>query len=229
VPLSSEPFDSRPYTLLCEGVGDLRFFASLFDQRGIGKDFTVRVPVINGEVGGGRSQFGRYLSSLYLDQSFTDNVKALLVVSDNDDDPAQSFAEVKQQISLAKTFAVPAAERTVARLDSSPAVVVLMLPMGGIVGNLESLCLLAAYSKWPIKGVLDIFVSKTSPAKWPFGKQAKMRMQTILASINDKQPDTGFAGSWRQALKHQVPLDHPCFDEVVQFLTDFPALLAKES
>lgn len=188
-----EPFDQRPYVLLCEGVGDVRFFNRLFDVRGIGNDFTVRVPIINGEyAGGGRPQFGRYLSSISVDQAFSDNVKALLIVSDNDSVPADSFAEVREQIRLAKTFALPDAEQTVARAKDSPAVVVLMLPIGA-PGNLESLCLEAAYSKWPLEAHLNTYVDNTPAKDWTLGKQAKMRMQTVLASINRRQPDTGFA------------------------------------
>jgi hypothetical protein len=51
-------------------------------------------------------------------------------------------------------------------------------------------------------------------------------MQTILAANNDKQPDTGFGGSWNQMPEYRVPVDHTCFDGVVKFLNDFPALVA---
>jgi hypothetical protein len=205
-------------------VGDLRFYQRLFEARGIGDDFTVRVPIINGEYAGGRPQFGRYLSSISVDQAFIDNVKAVLIVSDNDSDPVASFIEVQEQIRFAKTFPVPDAERTVARAKDSPAVVVLMLPMGD-AGNLESICLTAAYSQWPIEDHLNEFVGHTPARDWMIGKQAKMKMQTILAANNNKQPDTGFAGSWNQAPEFRVPVHHACFDDIVRFLIDFPALL----
>jgi len=223
--LLNEPFDHRPYVLLCEGVGDLRFYKRLFEAKGIGADFTVRVPVINGKYAGGRPQFGRYLSSISVDQAFIDNVKAILIVSDNDTDPAVSFAEVQKQIRQAKTFAVPTTERTVARTNDPPAVVILMLPIGA-AGNLETLCLTAAYSKWPaLKPHLDTLVTNTPPNGWTVGKQGKMRMQTMLAATNHKQPDTGFAGHWDQPDEFRVPLDHACFDSLVTFLTDFPTLV----
>lgn len=226
--MSNEPFDHRPYALLCEGVGDERFYKRLFEVRGIGADFTIRVPVINGKYeGGGRLQFGRYLSSISVDEAFIENVKALLIISDNDTVPAESFAEVQEQLRLSETFAVPDAEQTVARADGSPAVVVLMLPLG-LPGTLETLCLTAAYSKWPeLRPHLDTFVANTPPNGWTVGKQSKMRMQTILAAINRKQPDTGFAGHWNQPDEFRVPLDHTCFDSLVTFLTNFPALLGR--
>jgi hypothetical protein len=215
--------------LLCEGVSDQRFYKRLFEARNIGTDFAVRIPIINGNYsGGGRPQFGRYLASISVDEMFIENVKAVLIISDNDAVPADSFAEVQEQIRLAETFPVPTAEMTVARTKDSPAVVVLMLPMGGLAGNLESLCLDAAYSKWPdIKPHLDTFVTNTPPNGWPTGKQAKTRMQTILAATNSKQPDTGFAGHWDQPIQFRVPVDHSCFDGLANFLTGFPALVAQ--
>jgi hypothetical protein len=225
--LINEPFDHRPYLLLCEGVGDLRFYKRLFEARNIGADFTVRVPFIDGKYAGGRPQFGRYLTSISVDQAFADNVKAVLIVSDNDTVPADSFAEVQEQLRKAEIFAVPNAEMEVARKKDSPAVVTLMLPMGSVAGNLESLCLNAANSKWPdITPHLDTFVISTPANNWTVGKQAKMRMQTILAATNSRQPDTGFAGHWGQATEFRVPLDHPCFDTLVAFLTNFSAFVA---
>jgi hypothetical protein len=225
--LINEPFDRRPYALLCEGVGDLRFYKRLFEHRGIGADFTVRVPIINGKYSGGRPQFGRYLSSISVDQAFVDNVKAVLIVSDNDTTPADSFVEVQDQLRVAKAFAVPTAERTVARIKDSPAIVVLMLPMGGTPGNLETLCLEAANSKWPqIKPHLDTFVANVPVNGWTVGKQGKMRMQTMLAATNHKQPDTGFAGHWDQPSEFRVPVDHSCFDDLAAFLSGFATLVA---
>jgi hypothetical protein len=214
--LLNEPFDHRPFVLLCEGLGDH------FEARNIGSDFSVRVPFIAGQYAGGRSQFGRYLSSISVDEAFVENVKVVLIVSDNDTDPAVSFAEVQEEIRSSKTFPAPTAELAIARSKDGPAVVVLMLPMGDGPGNLESLCYEAAMTKWPLLiPHLDEFVGNCPPAAWSLGKQAKMRMQTILASTNDQQPDTGFAGHWNQPAQFRVPLDHACFDELTEFLRNF--------
>lgn len=149
-----------------------------------------------------------------------------LVVADNDSDMAASFAAVQAELGKTDGFGVPTAERIVARSnDDLPPVVVLMIPMGKM-GNLESLCLEAAYSKFGLQQSLDGFVSATPAQGWPIGKQAKMRMQSILAATNNKQPDAGFAGHWNCPEKFSVPLDHSCFDELVTFLTCFPALVA---
>jgi hypothetical protein len=41
--IDSEEFD-KPWVLLCEGIGDQKFFMQLLEQHQIGQSFTVRVP-----------------------------------------------------------------------------------------------------------------------------------------------------------------------------------------
>lgn len=216
----------KPYVLLCEGVGDERFYRRLFEKRQIGADFYIRVPYKEGVYGGGITNFGSDLDIIAVNQSFLDNVKAVLLVADNDSDMAASFAAVQAELRKTDGFGVPSTERAVAKSKNGlPPIVVLMIPMGR-TGNLESLCLGAAYSKFGLQQPLDVFVSATPAQGWSIGKQAKMRIQTILAATNNKQPDAGFAGHWNSAEKFRIPLDHACFDELATFLADFPALVA---
>jgi len=221
---STEPEDfDKPYVLLCEGVGDERFFKKLFEQRGIGKDFHIRVP-FRGE--GGVASFGHELTNISVNEFFLANVKAVLVVGDNDSDMQASFALIQKEITKAQGFGVPDAERTVAKSEGDlPPLVVLMIPLG-TTGNLESLCLTAAYSKFGLQQELDAFVATTPAQGWEIGKQAKMRMQTILAATNERRPDAGFAGHWNSADKYRIPVDHECFNDLVTFLADFPVLIA---
>lgn len=220
---AAEKFE-QPWLLLCEGVGDLNFFTTLFKTHGIG-GFHIRFPQKENAYGGGVTNFGKDLSNISVNQSFLDNVKSVLVVSDNDVDMKKSFEQVQKELTESK-FPVPTAERTVAKKANYPSVVVLMLPIGR-TGNLESLCLESAYTKWALKTPLDEFVAKCPANGWDIGKQAKMRAQTILAATNNKQPDTGFASHWKQKEEFQIPVDHACFDSLVRFLRDeFPRLVA---
>ena len=91
--------------------------------------------MVNGEYAGGRSNFGRYLSSVSVDEGFIQNIKAVLVVSDNDDELEASFAEVQEQIKAAN-LPVPAAVDTPAKQHGKPTTVILMLPIG-TPGNLK--------------------------------------------------------------------------------------------
>jgi hypothetical protein len=77
-----------------------------------------------------------------------------------------------------------------------------------------------------LKEPLDTFVKATPAQHWSLGKQAKMRVQTVLAATNKSQPDTGFTGHWMQPLEYQIPVDHECFNGLVTFLRDFEALIA---
>jgi hypothetical protein len=212
-----------PWVSLCEGRGDQRFFARLLESHEFDDNFDIRVPIIDGSYQGGRTNFGRYLSSISVDESFLTNVTAVLIVSDNDD--ASAFGEVQAQLRKATGYGIPDGELQVAKSVGFPSVVILMIPMGG-VGNLEMLCLRAAYEKWKLELPLDAFVAECPAKSWDAGKQAKMRIQTILAATNDSQPDTGFAGHWFQPEKYRIPLTCDCFTDLVEFLTTtFPELV----
>src|SRR5687767_11551490 len=99
-PAATEQFD-RPWLLLCEGPGDQRFFERLFETRNIGQDFSIRYPHREGKWNGGRGAFGSDLKAISVSQSFIDNVKAILIVTDKDSDPDESFTEVQREIGKA--------------------------------------------------------------------------------------------------------------------------------
>ncbi len=158
-------------------------------------------------------------------ETFRENVKAVLIISDNDDDPALSFTEIQDGLRAAGGFGVPEQERIVVQQPGYPAILIFMIPPGEH-GNLETLCLPAAYQKWPFKEALDVYVRATPASDWRLGKQSKMRMQALLAAICKKQPDTTFNWHWQLPEKYRVPVTDPCFNDVVGFLNDFEALLA---
>ena len=127
-----------PYLLLVEGVGDRKFLYHLMRQNdGIPKQFDVYDC-------GGRSGFGKFLRTHRLAEDFIQNVKAVLIISDNDD--ADSFQAVCNELASA-SFPVPLAAGTVASENDKPKVVIYMLPHDQ-EGNLEHLCLPSAYAKW---------------------------------------------------------------------------------
>ena len=150
----------------------------------------------------------------------------MLIVSDNADDLPASFAEV--QAGLRRTsFGVPNNERIVIQNGDCPSVVVLMIPMGE-PGNLETLCVRAAYSKWNLQAPLDNYVTATPASTWRLGKQSKMRMQAILAAICETKPDTTLSNHWQEREEFHIPLNDPCFNGIVEFLRGFDALLVAE-
>jgi hypothetical protein len=215
-----EKFD-KPWLLLCEGVGDERFFNRILKQEGLQDVFSVHRPSWES---GGRSQFGKFLRDNSTNEDFISNVRAILIVSDNDIQPDKSFKEVQEELAKAKDFPIPDEEGKPARKAGNVTVVILMIPVGKL-GNLESICLESAYKKWDFKEHLDVFVTKTPAKDWDVGKQAKMRIHTILASTNYKDPDFGFARHWTADEKSVIPTDHDCFKEIVDFIKGFGELV----
>ncbi|MEI6135609.1 MAG: DUF3226 domain-containing protein [Desulfomonile sp.] len=217
----------KSWVLLCEGESDKRFFDRLIQARNIDPLFYVQFPDQGERVTGGRNKFGRWLEiNRSVSESFRANVKAILIVSDKDDDEAISFNAVKREIEKAPGFPVPPLERTVATSDGFPAMVILMIPMEGL-GNLETLCLDAAHDKWNLRDELNNLVDASPAAEWGLSKQCKMKLQTILAATCKARPDTSFAQHWCQNAKYRVPLDHRCFDSIADFLRNFDTLVAE--
>ena len=217
----------RPWLILCEGISDKRFFNHLIEAHDIGNGrYDVYFPRNENDQTGGRTKVGAWLSLMMkTSETFQENVKAVLIISDNDDDPDLSFREIQASLRAAGGFGVPERERTVVQQPGYPAILIFMIPPGE-PGNLETLCLPAAYSKWPFKEALDVYVRATPASDWGLGKQSKMRMQALLAAICKKQPDTTFTWHWQQPKEYRVPVSDPCFNDVVDFLNQFEALLA---
>jgi hypothetical protein len=212
-------FDARPWLILCEGESDKRFLDNLIVARGIPNSFQIRFPD-RGRVGcGGRSEFGPWLALVReTSELFNKNIRSVLIVSDNDQDPVASLEAVKASLAKAVGFPVPDTERVIAKADTYPDIVVLMLPHGE-PGTLETLCLRAAYDKWAAtKAPLDAFVGGTAAKGWHIGKQSKMRLQSLIAATCEARPDAGFAGLWRENEKFHIPLKSAAFDDISDFL-----------
>ncbi|MCX7366782.1 MAG: hypothetical protein NTV97_33900 [Alphaproteobacteria bacterium] len=218
-------FDERPWLILCEGEGDKRFLDRLLAHWNLTSSFQVKFPTRGGDASGGRSKFGRWLDLAYQSEDFTQHVKAVLVMSDNDLVPAVSLAEVVAGLKAAN-FPAPTKERTIAKKDNYPDVCILMIP-NGTIGGLETLCIQAAYGKWPISAAVDAFVAATPAKDWTATKQSKMKLQAILAATCASRPEAGFAGHWREKEQYHLPIDSNAFLDIAEFLGSFGKLLEK--
>src|SRR5713101_7357263 len=99
--MTTAPFDERPFVLLCEGDSDKRFFDRLIAKRGIENSFQVRFPHRGNDKRAGRSRFGTWIDLAVQSEDFIRNIRAVLVVSDNDDDPQSSLREVQMAMKNA--------------------------------------------------------------------------------------------------------------------------------
>jgi hypothetical protein len=226
--MTTAPLDTRPFLILCEGESDKRFFDQLIEKRGIENCFQVRFPSQGDDKRAGRSKFGRWLDLVSDTEDFIQNIQAVLIVSDNDENPKGSFEEVIKSLQEASSFKLPTKEREVMLSQDAPALAILMLPLDA-QGNLEGLCLAAAYTKWPIKEAVDNFTSATSAKNWSAGKKSKMQLQCIIAATCASRPDAGFVGHWRDKKEFHVPLEDPTFDGIAEFLKNFRAMLKSAS
>src|SRR4051812_10217397 len=193
-----KPLDGRPWLIVCEGESDRRFFSQLIEVRQIPNDFQVRYPGRSEEdKRGGRNAIGPWLMTATIVAGW-DNIRGVLIVSDNDDDPKKSFAEVIQSLSSAKWPGIPTVEDTVAKARGFPHTVIHMIPESQH-GALETMCLTAAYSKWQnIQQPLDNFVQAVGVGAWGPTKESKMRLQSVIAATCKPRPETGFMGHWRE-------------------------------
>lgn len=223
--MPANTFD-RPWLLLCEGEADKRFFDQLIARHNIFRDrFDVHFPSRHAQDSGGRGKFGSWLSTTYeTSESFRDKVQAVLIVSDNDDDPGDSFVQVQAGLQRAG-FGTPDRDRIVARADDRPATVVLMIPIDE-PGNLETLCVRAAYNKWNIQAAIEGYVQATPASNWRLGKQSKTKIQAILAATCETKPDTNLAYHWQEREEFHVPLQDAAFANIVDFLRGFGDLIA---
>ena len=81
------------YLLLCEGYGDKCFFDEMLKRLGLASQFHVKFPDRADDPTGGRNKFGSTLYNLYTaSPSFRANVIAVLIVSDNDEDPSEFWS-----------------------------------------------------------------------------------------------------------------------------------------
>jgi hypothetical protein len=225
--LPLDTFD-RPWLILCEGESDKRFLDRLLEARIplLRDQFHVQFPDRKG-ARGGRTLFGNYLANvLATSASFQANVQAVLIVSDNDDDPAQSWKEVAIELDKAK-FPIPAAERVATKPKRGfPQVVVLMWPDKQQLGNLETVCADAIHAKWGIKRSIDAFMNATPAHGWTVGKQSKMRLHATVAATCATAPEATFAAQWDEAPQyHVISIDHPSFNWIEAFLAGFGVLL----
>ena len=219
----------KEWLIVCEGPGDKNVLCELLSQHDIYDNFNVRFPGKE-DFAAGRGAIVPWLNTVADASSTFDVVKAILIIADNDDDPVSSLDEILSGLkSIAKKrFGVPTAEKQFVRGSGAqmPALGILMIPMGK-QGNLETLCVEGALTKWPLLGApLNTYVAATPGAEWTLSRQSKMQMQCLLAVTCKPQPETTIQHLWQHDSEYHVPLDTPSFIEIADFLKNFGHSLA---
>ncbi len=204
---------TSPRLIVCEGKADQQFFQQLIKVRGL-----VDVEVASPDVGGGGvSKFGAFLKALELSEGFLQGiVKLVIVVADND--RTKSFNAVCREIRLAG-YNAPTHPKVIVQTMGKPAITVLMVPDAS-PGCLETLCVEAAYRKWPtLRDPLEEYLKHTVVPTWYATKQDKSRIECLLASTSKPRPQVALHDHWQQDVQYQIPVDDVAFDPVFSFIT----------
>jgi hypothetical protein len=216
--------------LLCEGDDDKGFFEALIANRPGIPEFQVRHSAECNTAGqdgrgvGGRSGFRYSLDSGIRVFSGFGQLRAVLIVSDNDTNT--SFRDVQTEVEEAG-HTPPPATNAVGSIIGKP-LAVLMVPTENARGDLESLSLPAIYQTWPKARIcVPLFLRCTGALKyfggsnWP--KRASISKARARAATVGFNADDPYKGIGRLFQSGTLSVNHPCFDGIADFLTGFDA------
>ena len=195
--------------IICEGHSDKNVIAALMKEHNLGG--------IQIHIAKGRDNFTDALRG-----ARTQGYKAVLVVSDNDDDSAAAFTTVRDHIVDAGFSPPDTPRQTVAATAENPSLAVLMIPWDGISGAIETLCLPAVEKLFADKvACLDAFCECTKVDQyWGVTKRSEMRVECLLACTQQSEPKIGL-GHFVSRNACPLAFGHDCFANVSAFLAEF--------
>jgi len=215
------PDITQPFLLVCEGFGDGEFFRHLCAERQITGFQIENLTSHQKGQPSGNGGFRRYLQGL---SGRKGSPKAVLIVSDSDEEPDKNFDEIKRQIKKANLLA-PDNPLEVKRQSAGPALVVMMLPPHEVgqsaKGSLETLLLASISHSLPtVASCAEIYRTCVGAADWPTTKADKMKLRAMIAGHWKADPNIslGYALSPPNGI---IPLGHGCFDATADFLRNF--------
>jgi hypothetical protein len=216
-PTPPQPIEKK-YLIIGEGSGDARFMEHLCEARKI-EGFQIEDARGN--------EFLQRLSGLR-DRTGFDGIKGILIVSDNDDEPAKSFIKIRRQIKQAK-LPYPNKPLALARLSKNEfAIAVMMIPFtiagGATKGCLETLFLQAIEPKNVSTGAcVTNYRACIAGGGRTKNEEDKFRFRCFVSALHQKDPNlsTSFVASAKKGL---IDLDLQCFDEIANWLKGFPNL-----
>ena len=208
------PF-TLPRLLLCEGPDDESFFEKLIERRNIQR-FHISDTSTAEAPNGGNSGFRRGLIAARLNGNYA-SVTKILVVSDNDADPAASFRNVCDQIEAAG-FPRPPAPLT--PTPGRPSITVMMIPLDDDErGNLETICVPAARSTdAAVAGNVDHFAALMRSNRWVPERVGKFWLRSFLAAKCRRDPFV-FLGKVFRDHPDLIPLDHASLTPIADVLS----------
>lgn len=215
---------TQPRFLLCEGDDDKSLMEAIIHEHGLPAFQVCHAAECNsagadGRGVGGRSGFHHALDSgVPLLKGF-DDLRAFLLVSDND--KATSFREVQDELRVAG-HTPPAAPSGLGTAYGKP-VAVFLIPTHEY-GDLEKLCLPEIHRKWPkAEECVNAFLACTGADRWSKPQSLnKARARAAIVGFNEDDPYKTIGILFRQGVLSPT---HACFNPLVDFLRGFDALV----
>lgn len=212
-----------PNLLICEGPDDVSFFQALLSAHHNLPHFSVRdTSHIKGQ-GAGNSRFSNALIGLRVDEESFRTVERILIVADNDEDPAASFRNVQKQINTA--FGDKSAPSNVlewAQVTPNIRLKVLMIPRANEQGNLETLCKpVAEAADLTAAAHIDALANAARVDHWPnLMRRNEMWLRCNIA-IRCKTNPFVFLGNVFREHKLLIPLGGNQFRHITDVLATF--------
>ena len=218
---------TKPSHILCEGVSDANFIAKLMEYHGIdATTWDIAYPQKESEQfpgvyqSTGVSGYKAHLEGLEtIGQA--KRISRLLVLADNDTDPAASFKGIRTQMKGADFDSPKTAGEVM--VANGRATAILMLPGNGDPGCLESLLLNAVLAARPeLQRCVDDHCQCCSPnfAEWSISKQAKSRLHSLISGCCDSEPASALAYVWGKR-GNPIPIESPAFNWIADFIRSF--------
>ena len=207
--------------ILSEGKHDCAFFRHLITQRSLPASDVFCVPDIVGSRG--RDSFKNVLKGLRVVHGF-DRLKDIIIVSDSDADPDQSFLSIVKQIrnvenlnpSQDRSYPVP--EYPHQKAVGYPSITILLLPWKDQPGSLEDLCYQALVKKSSThKSCVESFAECCGINAWEPQKISKMKLRAFIAVYYKKKPDMPLGLVWNRC-PSLIPVEDVVFDKISDFL-----------
>lgn len=179
--------------ILYEGAEDHAFLSELLAVLGLSKNFVFHLNKKGEPDCAGKDGFGKILVGIV---SGSVRHKQIIIVADNDGNPAEAFKNVQNQIGRAG-FVIPQKPREIVETPNLPPLTMLMIPWDNETGCLETLCLSAANTKYSKQLACADALVKCAGEAWDVAHKSKLRMRGFLSAICKTNPNTGLRFAWK--------------------------------
>jgi hypothetical protein len=203
--------------ILGEGGADEAFLRCLIKSRNLG-NFEYRIPDQEKKQCWGKDGFNTRLLALVTESGILQRA-SVIIVADNDSDPATAFKDIQKQIASAGLKPPDAVQNTTVATEDFPALSVLMIPSAAEKGCLENLLLTAGAEKYKDQlKCVDDFVGCVQAANWEVSDLAKLKMRCLLSAIYETNPCISLTVALQKNGADLFPLDNAIFQPIADFL-----------